>query len=114
MRQYGVMVPPSNRPAFGKRMQQPASRPVAVRDVAVAEDATPDGIGWTDRDPELEAWKQARRWQPPWRQISLVASLCFGIAGLVLPDSISDTVQWGLYGLAGLSLVTGLRKHRQV
>lgn len=107
----GVMAP-SPRPAFGKRTAAPA--PAVVRNVPAAEEKPVNGIGWVDQnhDPELAAWKQARRWQPPWRQISLIASLCFGIAGLVLPDSVSDPVQCGLYALAGLSLVSGLRKRQ--
>ena len=35
----------------------------------------------------------------PWPQLSLMASLCFGIASFVLPDSVNDNVDWLLWGL---------------
>ena len=53
------------------------------------------------RDPEDN--EPRRRFPIPWRQISLMASLCFGIASLVLPDTVNDDVQWLLYALAGLA-----------
>lgn len=59
-------------------------------------------------DEELQAWKQERRQQAsfriPWRQLSLMASLCFFIASFVLPDSVNDTVDWLLDILAAMSL----------
>lgn len=63
-------------------------------------------------DQELEDWKRARRWQPPWRQIALTASLCFGIAAFVLPDGVNDAVEWLLYGLSAVSLFSGLTRKR--
>lgn len=48
----------------------------------------------------------------PWRQLSLMAGLCFGIASFVLPDSINDAVQWPLYALTAASFYTGLRKRK--
>jgi hypothetical protein len=60
-------------------------------------------------DEELREWKQARKsgFRIPWRQLSLMASLCFGMASLVLPASVNDNVQWLLYGLMAVSLYTG-------
>jgi hypothetical protein len=46
----------------------------------------------------------------PWRQVSLMASLCFGIASFVLPDSINDNLDWLLYGLMAMSAYVGLSK----
>ena len=46
----------------------------------------------------------------PWRQIALMASLCFGIASFVLPDSLNDQLDWVLYGLMALSAYAGLSK----
>jgi hypothetical protein len=65
-------------------------------------------------DDELREWKNARRaaFKIPWRQLSIMAGLCFGIASFVLPDSISDDLQWLLYGLAAASFYFGLRKRR--
>ncbi len=55
-------------------------------------------------DRELQEWKQARAFKIPWRQLSLMASLCFGIASFVLPEPVNTPVQWLLYGLAAASL----------
>jgi len=48
----------------------------------------------------------------PWRQVSLMASLCFGAASLVLPDSVSDVLQWVAFGLAAISLYTTFIRRR--
>jgi hypothetical protein len=66
-------------------------------------------------DDELRQWKLARKrnFQIPWRQLSLMATLCFGIASFVLPDSVNDNVQWLLYALTAASLYAGFRKRRQ-
>jgi hypothetical protein len=63
-----------------------------------------------ERDAELEAWKRARQRHVPWKQISLMASLCFGVASFVLPQSVNDAVAWPLYGLAAISFYVGVRK----
>lgn len=67
-------------------------------------------------DHELAEWKQARRqrFKIPWRQLSLMAALCFGIASLVLPDSVNENLEWLLYGLMAASLCAslGLRRGR--
>ncbi|HEY4124923.1 MAG TPA: hypothetical protein VGM36_09940 [Rhizomicrobium sp.] len=68
-------------------------------------------------DEELQAWKAERQRERlsriPWRQISLMAGLCFGIAGFVLPDSVNDSVQWLLYALMAASFVAGLMRRRR-
>ncbi len=66
-------------------------------------------------EDELREWKLARKrnFEIPWRPLSLMATLCFGIASLVLPDSVNDTVQWLLYALAAASLYAGFRKRRR-
>ena len=63
-------------------------------------------------DDELREWKLARRrnFEIPWRPLSLMATLCFGIASFALPDSVNDNVQWLLYALAAASLYAGFRK----
>jgi hypothetical protein len=65
-------------------------------------------------DSELQDWKVARagNFKFPWRQLSLMASLCFGIASFVLPDSVNDGLQWLLYGLVAAGLYAGLAKRR--
>ena len=66
-------------------------------------------------DDELQQWKLARRrnFEIPWRPLSLMATLCFGIASFVLPDSVNDNVQWLLYALAAASLYASFRKRRR-
>jgi hypothetical protein len=63
-------------------------------------------------DDELRGREQAveRPFKMPWRQLSLMASLCFGIASFVLPDSVNDQLDWLLYGLMALSAYAGLSK----
>lgn len=68
--------------------------------------------GWSTIDPELEEWKQARKspWaRLPWRQLSWVASLCFGIASLVLPADVNSAINWILYALMAASFIAGFR-----
>ena len=48
----------------------------------------------------------------PWRQLSVMASLCFGLASLVLPEWVNDNVQWLLYALMAASLYAGFSKRR--
>lgn len=66
-------------------------------------------------DDELREWKLARKqnFEIPWRPLSLMATLCFGIASFVLPDSVNDNVQWLLYALAAASLYAGFRKRQR-
>ena len=66
-------------------------------------------------DDELREWKQSRNQhlKIPWRPLSLMASLCFGIASFVLPDSVNDGVQWLLYALMAASLFAGFTKRRE-
>lgn len=61
-------------------------------------------------DDELREWKASREtpFRLPWRQLSLMASLCFGIASFVLPDSVNDMVNWLLYGLMAVSFCVGI------
>jgi hypothetical protein len=107
-----------HRQPFGRRSGM-ASRP-ATRPAPVAATALPDpaevpasfDAGWTDQDDELEKWKRTRKWQVPWRQISLTASLCFGVASLVLPGSVNTALQWPLYALAAASFYFGMRKRQ--
>ena len=63
-------------------------------------------------DDEFREWKKARKRHSglPWRQLSLMASVCFGVASLVLPDSVSDTLDWVLYALMAASAYAGLSR----
>jgi hypothetical protein len=60
-------------------------------------------------------WEESTKWQikVPWRQVALMASLCFGVAAFVLPDSVNETLHWILYGLVAMSLYAGLSRRLQ-
>lgn len=68
-------------------------------------------------EEELEAWKaermRTRLSRVPWRQIYVMAGLCFGIGGFMLPDSVNDAFSWILYGLMAVSFYAGLVKRRE-
>lgn len=59
-------------------------------------------------EEELRQWKAERRYKIPWRQLSFMASLCFGIASFELPDSVNNDVNWLLYGLTAISFCVGV------
>jgi len=75
----------------------------------------PENKDFPTLDDELREWKLLRAggFQIPWRQLSLMASLCFGIASLVLPDSVNENVQWLLYALTAASLIAGFARRRR-
>lgn len=56
---------------------------------------------------DLPAWKQNRKrgFSLPWRPLLLMASLCFGIASFVLPDTVNNAAQWLLWALTFASLI---------
>jgi hypothetical protein len=98
------------RQAFGRRVspqafQAPSRRaPVPAPQPVAAEVAAPALVpsDQPSLDTELSVWKQARgsQFKMPWSQLSLMASLCFGIASFVLPDSVNQNVDWLLWGLS--------------
>jgi len=104
------------RQAFGRRVSPqafPASprrapvQPIQAPQPAGAEVGVPTGMSddQPSLDAELSAWKQERgsQFKMPWSQLSLMASLCFGIASFVLPDSVNSNVDWLLWGLTIIS-----------
>jgi hypothetical protein len=66
-------------------------------------------------DDDFREWKRARKpnFHALWRPLLLTATLCFGIASLVLPDSVNDAVDWLLYAMTGASLYSWIRSRRQ-
>jgi hypothetical protein len=108
-----------SRRTFGRRtaVQQPVADAMTQIPVNPAEpllsSLSPDAA-LASVDDEIAAWKAARG--PvipfPWRQLSLMAGLCFGIASFVLPDTVNDAVQWPLYALTAISLYAGLHKRK--
>ena len=101
---FGRRVNPQALPAPPHRIpvqSVPAPKPVVAETVVSA--ATPDDE--PSLHAELSAWKQERgsQFKVPWSQLSLMASLCFGIASFVLPDSVNSNVDWLLWGLTIMS-----------
>jgi hypothetical protein len=85
---------------------------VATASVLEASAPLVDATVLLSVDHEIEAWKATRKRIIPWRPLSLMASLCFGIASLVLPAQINDFVQWPLYALTAISLYVGIATRR--
>jgi hypothetical protein len=120
----------ANRQAFGRRITtQPQVASPSARPETVAPSVTALFVGAAAENPppvaaqpdlpsvdqELEEWRRTRKhgFRMPWRQLSLVASLCFGIASFALPDSVNDNVQWLLYALMAASAYAGFSKRRK-
>jgi hypothetical protein len=114
-RSFGRRVGSPPRPRFAGNVEAVAqSRPVQVP----VERPSPPPLASADcpsLDQELLEWKRARKrgFAIPWRQLSLMASLCFGIASFVLPDSVNDNVQWLLYALTAASLYAWYSRRRR-
>jgi hypothetical protein len=67
-------------------------------------------------DDDLREWKRTRKpnfRKALWRPLLLTATLCFGIASFVLPDSVNDAVDWLLYAMTGACLYSWIRSRRQ-
>ena len=66
-------------------------------------------------DDDLREWKRARKpnFDNLWRPLLLMATVCFGIASFVLPDSVNDAVDWLLYAMMGATLYSWIRKRRR-
>lgn len=115
--------PFGRRVSFELRPPRPGEEPRAASlpaGVALAQpsiDRAPLALGAaaSARDDELRDRREARRrrYQVPWRQVFLIASLCFGIAAFVLPDAVSDDLNWLLYGLMAASFLAGIRRRHQ-
>ncbi len=96
---------------FGRRT--PPRTPPVSRPAANPPDNTPAQAAprWDTADAELQQWQRTRKRQPlPWRQISLMAGLCFGLASLVLPDNVNKVANWVLYALMAASFYAGWRR----
>ena len=100
---FGRRVTPQPQPAAPVRTEPAALHLVAPVVVEPAPPPIEEPAPSVDQD--VQAWKQARgsKFKFPWRQIYLMASLCFGIASFVLPDSVNDNVDYLLWGLCAMS-----------
>jgi hypothetical protein len=103
-----------NRASFGLRGASQTARapapavPVERSEIAMpAASAGDPGLGRSfvasSVDDEVRAWKAQRSFTIPWKQLCLMASICFGVASFVLPDSVNASVDWLLYGLTAMS-----------
>jgi len=111
---FGRRVTPQPQPAAPVRAEPAVLRVVAP---VVVQQSTPSAVEEqaSSVDRELLEWKRARgsKFQMPWRQLYLMASLCFGIASFVLPDSVNDNVDyllWGLCAMSAYAWFTGRKK----
>lgn len=119
-----------NHRSFGRRGNPPPSSGRSIGATDTVAQATrvqstgpvierplrlPEKSELSSLDDELRQWKleRKRNFEIPWRPLSLMATLCFGIASFALPDSVNDNVQWLLYALAAASLYAGFRKRRR-
>lgn len=104
-----------SRHSFGRRVpREPAvSHKAAPASEPLPSSLSPEAV-FPSVEEEIAAWKAARGSVVPfpWRQLSLMAGLCFGIASFVLPASVNDTLQWPLYALTAISLYAGLHKRK--
>jgi hypothetical protein len=98
------------RPSFGRRGVSPSITPRIVpasassRGSVAPVAAIPEPAEKSSVDDELDAWKQQRAFRVPWKQLCLMASICFGVASFVLPEGVNHAVNWLLYGLTAMSL----------
>jgi hypothetical protein len=71
---------------------------------------------FTPVDDDLREWKRERKpnfRKALWRPLLLMSTLCFGIASIVLPDSVNDAADWLLYAMTGASLYSWIRSRRR-
>lgn len=100
---------------------QADAAPVAIQAVATIDTSVAAvAAAELPADEELRRWKEERRQtlflRLPWKQLSLFASISFGVASFVLPDSVNDSVDYLLWGLAAASFIVwinGFKKKTQ-
>ena len=104
-------------PSFGRARRPPSqTQPPLPLKCRAAPAPQASALSYPE-DPvaaELAAWKRSRsRPSFPWRQVSLILGLCFGVASLVLPERVNNTAAYVLYALSAVSFISGLRRRRQ-
>ena len=99
---------PAARAAIAQRAEEPSTLhvpPLATDELLSIE-------GSPSIEDELREWKRTRHVKIPWSQLSLMASLCFGIGSFVLPDSVNSGAEWLLWGLTAASAYVWFAKRR--
>ncbi len=95
-----------------------ADQPVAANDSSATDwreaplPAIPPAHDMMDRfvdEIDIETWKAQRKSQRriPWRQISLMAALSFGVGSFVLPGDVNAMVRPILWALSGIAFASG-------
>ncbi len=83
-------------------------------EIAVSPSPPPlQNTGFAPLDFEPPERPRAATVKIPWRQLSLMATLCFGLAYFVLPDRVNDIVQWPLYALGAMSFYVNFSARRR-
>jgi hypothetical protein len=108
---------------FGRKAQ-PQRPPAALRAPAPARQAAPEPAApippppvierRDDVDAEIEQWNALRKarkrsFREPWRTLSIVAAIGFGLSSWLLPDSVSNITDLITGGLGVAALVAGFR-----
>jgi len=108
---FGRRDNPNRRIAVQPQAPCPPEDALPVRTVSI--ERVPESEA-PDVDEELRAWKiersRTRPFQVAWGPLSLMASLCFGIASFVLPDSLNDNFGTLLDVLSALAFFAWLAK----
>ncbi len=105
-------VPP--REAMAWAGAAPEFESTAVSDISAA--AVPPARELSPEE-ELEAWKaermRSRFARMPWRQLYVMAGLCFGVGAFALPDAINNLASWLLFALMAASFYAALVRRRE-
>jgi hypothetical protein len=106
------------RKTFGRKAQ-PQHPPAALRAPAprpAPEPSAPPPVveRHDDVDAEVEQWNALRKarkrsFREPWRTLSIVAAIGFGLSSWLLPDSVSNITDLITGGLGVAALVAGFR-----
>jgi hypothetical protein len=116
-RPFGRRSGPQQQPLPGR--QKPDPSPPRARstgpDASIDRASLLRGESTFSHGNAQRSWEESNKWQikVPWRQLALMASLCFGVAAFVLPDSVNEKLHWILYGLVAMSLYAGLSRRLQ-
>lgn len=112
-RPFGRRSSPQQQPLPGRRKLDTSPSPAKSTgpDVSIDRISLLHGESTFPHGNAQRDWEESTKWQikVPWRQVALMASLCFGVAAFVLPDSINEKLHWILYGLVAMSLHAGLK-----
>jgi hypothetical protein len=110
---------------FGRRVNlQPATPRPAMPAQSLAEPTQiairpasriPSDMAAPSRDDDFAERRRNRNRlvRFPWRPFLLMASLSFGIASFVLPDTVNDAVQYLLWALTAASLIAWIKRPKR-